>query len=107
MYDAIIKAGTRTFPVHRKIMSASSAYFRALFTSQGFRTTMQTYSPPTGDPLQVQVVELRDEVPDVIACIVDFAYGRDVDLTEDTVQSIFEAADRLVGQIISNIKAVS
>ena len=42
MWDAIIKAGSRTFPVHRNIMSASSAYFRALFSvGQGSRSKVK------------------------------------------------------------------
>lgn len=84
--DAAIRSGDTVFQVHRNIMSACSAYFRALFTSKEFRTRDSLHQP--------QEVVLTDVTPEVLGCLIDYAYSRQVLITEDNVQAIFHAADR-------------
>lgn len=84
--DATIRSGDTVFQVHRNIMSACSAYFRALFTSKEFRTRDSLHQP--------QEVVLTDVTPEVLGCLIDYAYSRQVLITEDNVQAIFHAADR-------------
>ncbi|KAK7110437.1 hypothetical protein V1264_014314 [Littorina saxatilis] len=93
--DAVLKAGAVAFPVHRNILSVCSAYFKVLFTSSDFHTT----SLQTGDAqqhLQPQEVELTEVTPEVLGCLIDYAYSRQVIITEDNVQAIFHAADRFL-----------
>ena len=84
--DAAIRSGDTVFQVHRNIMSACSAYFRALFTSKEFRTRDSLHQP--------QEVVLTDVTPEVLGCLIDYAYSRQVLISEDNVQAIFHAADR-------------
>ena len=84
--DAVIRAGDTSFLVHRNIMSAGSAYFRALFTSRGF---------PNEDLLrQPQEVLVSDVPPEILGCLIDYAYSCQVVITEDNVLDVFKAADR-------------
>ena len=80
--DAVIRSGETSFQVHRNIMSACSAYFKALFTS-----TRDSRDQP-------QEAVLMDVTPEVLGCLIDYAYSRQVLITEDNVQAIFHSADR-------------
>ncbi|KAK7479174.1 hypothetical protein BaRGS_00029615 [Batillaria attramentaria] len=83
--DAVIKVDGESFSVHRNILSASSAYFKALFTSKGFQ-------PVPRQP--VQEVEMVDVTKDIMRCLIDYAYSRQVLITEANVEQILHAADR-------------
>ena len=85
--DAVIRSGEASFQVHRNILSACSAYFKALFTSKGFRSARDSLHQP-------QEVVLKDVTSEVLGCLIDYAYSRQVLITEDNVQAIFHAADR-------------
>nr|KAG5693714.1 hypothetical protein BaRGS_008356 [Batillaria attramentaria] len=85
--DAVIKVDGESFSVHRNILSASSAYFKALFTSKGFQ-------PVPRQP--VQEVEMVDVTKDIMRCLIDYAYSRQVLITEANVEQILHAADRFL-----------
>ena len=79
--DAVIKAESRSFPVHRNIMSACSPYFRALFTNEMFNT----------DRREVMIPGVS---ADIMEIIIDYAYTRQVEVTNENVELLLPAADQ-------------
>lgn len=90
--DAIIKVEDGHFEVHRAIMSASSPYFRALFTN-GMNETDQreVYIPGIG--------------ADMMGLIVEYAYTRDAPVGSENVERLLPAADQF--HVLGLVKACS
>lgn len=79
--DVILRVGTREFPVHRAIMSASSPYFRSLFTQELFNTDRKE-------------VVIPGITADVMQSFVDFAYTRQANITAENIERLLPAADQ-------------
>ncbi|ESO82599.1 hypothetical protein LOTGIDRAFT_197896 [Lottia gigantea] len=71
-----------TLSVHRAILASCSPFFRSLFTSA------------MADSKKVEIL-LPEISKEEIETIIQFAYTNQVDLSPDTIESIFIAADRL------------
>ena len=77
--DIVIVCGGRSIQAHRVVLSAFSGYFRAMFNSR-----MKEREMPS--------IVLPNVNADALAALVDFAYTSKVDINEDNVQAITEAA---------------
>uniref|UniRef100_A0A8C6UNA2 Kelch like family member 23 n=1 Tax=Neogobius melanostomus TaxID=47308 RepID=A0A8C6UNA2_9GOBI len=82
--DVTLKCGEsgQVFHCHRAVLSARSAYFKVMFTSD-----MKERSD--------SVIKLSGVHCEVLADLVNYVYTAHVRITEDNVQSLLEAADLL------------
>ncbi|XP_002741594.1 kelch-like protein 10 [Saccoglossus kowalevskii] len=79
--DIVIQVEGQEFPAHRNILSACSPYFRALFTNGMNETLLKTVKIPG--------VSIR-----TMDQIIDYAYTREVVITESNVVDLVVAADQ-------------
>ena len=77
--DVSIVCGDRSIWAHRVVLSAFSSYFRAMFNSGMKEKDMSR-------------IVLTNVNPGALAALVDFAYTCKVDINEENVQAITEAA---------------
>lgn len=66
-------------PAHRIVLAALSPYFKAMFCSQ------------LNEKKRFQIT-IQDLSPHAVKTIVEFAYTADLELTEETVQSVMQTA---------------
>eukprot|EP00057_Strongylocentrotus_purpuratus_P032617 XP_788235.1 PREDICTED: kelch-like protein 12 [Strongylocentrotus purpuratus] len=88
--DVVLSVDSKLIPAHRLVLSAFSPYFHAMFTSQ-LKESRQ------------EVVELQGMNAEAIEAIVKFAYRATIDITEDNVQSITDAACVLQVESVTNL----
>lgn len=79
--DVVIKTETREFPVHRAVMSASSTYFRSLFTQEVCSTDRKE-------------VVIPGITADIMEIFVEFAYTREAKITAENIERLLPAADQ-------------
>lgn len=77
--DVAIVCGDRSIRAHRVVLSAFSSYFRAMFNSGMKEKDMSR-------------IVLTNVNADALAALVNFAYTSKVDINEENVQAITEAA---------------
>ncbi|XP_063964509.1 kelch-like protein 12 [Lytechinus pictus] len=88
--DVVLSVESKEIPAHRLVLSACSPYFHAMFTSQ-LKESRQ------------EVVKLQDMNAEAIEAIVNFAYSANIDITEENVQSITNAACVLQMESVINL----
>ncbi|XP_034936195.1 kelch-like protein 5 isoform X2 [Chelonus insularis] len=88
--DVVLIAGGKRFPAHRLVLSASSEYFAAMFTSS-LRESSQSE------------VELIKVDPDALWALIEYCYTGSIELREDCVETLLATARIL--QIDSVVKA--
>lgn len=81
--DAVITVEHQEFPIHRAIMSASSPYFRALFTN-------------SLDSMEKREVEIHGVTADIMQIIIDYAYTRRARIDQTNVERLLPAADQFL-----------
>ncbi|KFW86865.1 Kelch-like 41 [Manacus vitellinus] len=79
--DCSLKAGDRSLPCHRLILSACSPYFREYFLSE------------QSEEKKKEVV-LDNVDPNILDMIVKYLYSASIDLNDSNVQDIFALASR-------------
>lgn len=79
--DCSLKAGDRSLPCHRLILSACSPYFREYFLSE------------QNEEKKKEVV-LDNVDPNILDMIVKYLYSASIDLNDSNVQDIFALASR-------------
>ncbi|XP_066015193.1 actin-binding protein IPP-like [Pocillopora verrucosa] len=82
MCDATLSVEGKKFPVHRNVLSASSAYFQVMFTS-GMAESFADH------------VEIHGIQADIFDAILDFIYTGKVEVSEDNVQQLLPASKML------------
>jgi kelch-like protein 10 len=81
--DAVIKTANATeFPVHRAILASASQYFLALFTNGML----------ADDKRAITIPGVED---DMMAAVIEYAYTRKTEITEENVIRLLPAADQL------------
>ncbi|XP_067289897.1 kelch-like protein 24 [Pseudorasbora parva] len=86
--DVVLQVDGCEFPCHRASLCASSGFFRTMFASR-FRESQQT------------VVQLKGISATAMEQLLDFIYEGRLKLDEETVESVFQAADRLDVSVLS------
>jgi actin-binding protein IPP len=80
--DVEIVAGGRIMKAHRAVLSASSLYFQAMFTTGLVEEQMDR-------------IELHDIPPQILSSLIDFIYTGEISINQDNVQELMVAADML------------
>ncbi|XP_060752482.1 kelch-like protein 24 isoform X2 [Tachysurus vachellii] len=80
--DVILQVEKHEFPCHRAVLCASSQYFRTMFMGQ-LRESGQS------------VVRLNEVSEVALEHLLDFVYEGQVQLQEENVETVFQAADLL------------
>ncbi|XP_062869866.1 kelch-like protein 35 [Trichomycterus rosablanca] len=80
--DVVLQIEGREFPCHRAMLCANSLYFRSMFMGQ-LRESGQS------------VVQLHDVSSAALQHLLDFIYQGHVELQEDSVEMVFQAAHML------------
>jgi hypothetical protein len=80
--DVTLQADGHQFEAHRVVLSASSAFFRAMFTG-------------SMDESRQRVVIIRDMPGPVLGQLIDYCYTSAVEVTEGNVQALLAAAGQL------------
>ena len=80
--DVVLKAEDLEICAHRAILSASSAYFLAMFTND-MRESEQ------------DVIEMKDMTPSILSMLIDFTYTGEVAITVENVQEVLAVASLL------------
>ncbi|XP_078401082.1 kelch-like protein 24 [Cetorhinus maximus] len=78
--DIVLRIDGREFHCHRATLSASSVYFRTMF-STGLQESQQ------------DTVDIKGISADTMDCVIDYMYGGRWNIREDNVQSLLEASD--------------
>ena len=81
--DATIRAEGQDFAAHKCVLSAASAYFRALFTSQMKET-------------KNNMVELQEAKSTTISDVIQFIYTGNVSIDSSNAQDLAKIADYLI-----------
>lgn len=80
--DVEIRAGEKVFKAHKVVLSASSAYFHAMFTGGLSESDQNT-------------VELHAIEPYILEILIDYIYSGDVFVSQSNIQQLMVAADML------------
>lgn len=80
-HDVTLCVGKETFPCHKVVLSASCAYFHAMFTSGLEECTSGR-------------VEIKGVDPDTMRSIVDYVYTAEITITTDNAQRLLQACDQ-------------
>lgn len=80
--DIRLRAGETIFNAHKAVLSASSAYFEAMFR-------------PGMSEEQKDLVTLHNLDPDILNLLIDFIYTGRVQISQGNVQELLSAADML------------
>ncbi|XP_078079007.1 kelch-like protein 24 [Mustelus asterias] len=78
--DIVLCIEGHEFHCHRATLSASSIYFRKMFS-----TDLQERQQDT--------VDIKGISTDTMDCVIDYMYGAGVNIREDNVQNLLEASD--------------
>uniref|UniRef100_A0A3Q3J799 BTB domain-containing protein n=1 Tax=Monopterus albus TaxID=43700 RepID=A0A3Q3J799_MONAL len=65
LVDVTLSAGGRDFPCHRAVLALCSMYFRCMFSGDFVESIAAR-------------VELHDVDPDILSCLLDFAYTEEL-----------------------------
>lgn len=80
--DVVLQVEEQDFPCHRAVLCASSQYFRTMFMGQ-LRESGQS------------VVQLKEVSEVALEHLLDFVYEGRIQLQEENVETVFQAADLL------------
>ena len=81
MVDCSISAGSKTFSVHRMVLSTCSAYFRSLFAGVA--------------PHQHPVIVISETGDELVELLVRYMYSGQVSVTQDQLVPLVQAAKNL------------
>ncbi|XP_006013535.1 kelch-like protein 35 [Latimeria chalumnae] len=80
--DVVLQVDGKDFPCHRATLSANSLYFKAMFT--GYLKECRQ------DTIEIQKVSAS-----TMEFLLEYMYGRKIQIQEDNVESVLEASDLL------------
>ncbi|XP_078597461.1 kelch repeat and BTB domain-containing protein 12-like [Branchiostoma floridae x Branchiostoma japonicum] len=89
LQDVVLEVEGRRFPCHRLVLSVRSPYFRAMFTSDMAESRQKT-------------VVLQDINADAFEEILNYVYSGTINVPQDKVQPLYQAADLLQLDYVKN-----
>ncbi|XP_077390218.1 kelch-like protein 30 isoform X1 [Festucalex cinctus] len=87
MVDVTLSAGGRDFPCHRGVLALCSAYFGCMFSGD-FAESIAAR------------VELHEVDPDILSCLLDFAYTGKLTINQSNVEGLIRTSSQLQFQTV-------
>ncbi|TNN74187.1 Kelch-like protein 30 [Liparis tanakae] len=87
LVDVTLSAGGRDFPCHRGVLALCSAYFRSMFSGDFVESIAAR-------------VDLGDVDPDILGCLLDFAYTGKLTINQGNVEGLICTSSRLQFQTV-------
>uniref|UniRef100_A0AAQ4RFR4 Kelch like family member 30 n=1 Tax=Gasterosteus aculeatus aculeatus TaxID=481459 RepID=A0AAQ4RFR4_GASAC len=87
LVDVTLSAGGRDFPCHRGVLALCSAYFHSMFSGDFVESIGAR-------------VELSDVDPDVLGCLLDFAYTGKLTINQSNVEGLICTSSQLQFQTV-------
>ncbi|XP_077439986.1 kelch-like protein 30 isoform X1 [Vanacampus margaritifer] len=87
MVDVTLSAGGRDFPCHRGVLALCSAYFGCMFSGD-FAESIAAR------------VELQEVDPDILSCLLDFAYTGKLTINQSNVEGLIRTSSQLQFQTV-------
>uniref|UniRef100_A0A8C2XAI1 Kelch like family member 30 n=1 Tax=Cyclopterus lumpus TaxID=8103 RepID=A0A8C2XAI1_CYCLU len=90
LVDVTLSAGGRDFPCHRSVLALCSAYFRSMFSGDFVESIAAR-------------VDLGDVDPDILGCLLDFAYTGKLTINQGNVEGLICTSSRLQFQTVRTV----
>ncbi|XP_014328909.1 kelch-like protein 30 [Xiphophorus maculatus] len=87
LVDVTLSAGGRDFPCHRGVLALCSMYFRSMFSGDFVESIAAR-------------VELQDVNPDILSCLLDFAYTGKLTINQSNVEGLICTSSQLQFQTV-------
>lgn len=87
LVDVTLSAGGRDFPCHRGVLALCSTYFRCMFSGDFVESIAAR-------------VELHDVDPDILSCLLDFAYTGKLTINQSNVEGLVCTSSQLQFQTV-------
>ncbi|KAM4739316.1 kelch-like protein 30 isoform 1-T1 [Anableps anableps] len=87
LVDVTLSAGGRDFPCHRGVLALCSMYFRSMFSGDFVESIAAR-------------VELQDVDPDILGCLLDFAYTGKLTINQSNVEGLICTSSQLQFQTV-------
>ncbi|XP_068175793.1 kelch-like protein 30 isoform X1 [Antennarius striatus] len=87
LVDVTLSAGGRDFPCHRGVLALCSSYFRCMFSGDFVESIAAR-------------VELHDVDPDILSCLLDFAYTGKLTINQSNVEGLIRTSSQLQFQTV-------
>lgn len=87
LVDVTLSAGGRDFPCHRGVLALCSTYFRCMFSGDFVESIAAR-------------VELQDVDPDILSCLLDFAYTGKLTINQSNVEGLICTSSQLQFQTV-------
>lgn len=90
LVDVTLSAGGRDFPCHRGVLALCSMYFHCMFSGDFVESIAAR-------------VELQDVDPDILSCLLDFAYTGKLTINQSNVEGLICTSSRLQFQTVRTV----
>ncbi|XP_031728850.1 kelch-like protein 30 [Anarrhichthys ocellatus] len=90
LVDVTLSAGGRDFPCHRGVLALCSAYFHSMFSGDFVESIGAR-------------VELSDVDPDILSCLLDFAYTGKLTINQSNVEGLICTSSQLQFQTVRTV----
>lgn len=87
LVDVTLSAGGRDFPCHRGVLALCSTYFHSMFSGDFIESISAR-------------VELHDVDPDILSCLLDFAYTGKLTINQSNVEGLICTSSQLQFQTV-------
>ncbi|KAM9849255.1 LOW QUALITY PROTEIN: kelch-like protein 30 [Aulostomus maculatus] len=87
LVDVTLSAGGRDFPCHRSVLALCSMYFRCMFSGDFVESISAR-------------VELQNVDPDILSCLLDFAYTGKLTINQSNVEGLICTSSQLQFQTV-------
>lgn len=87
LVDVTLSAGGRDFPCHRGVLALCSTYFHSMFSGDFVESIAAR-------------VELHDVDPDILSCLLDFAYTGKLTINQSNVEGLICTSSQLQFQTV-------
>lgn len=90
LVDVTLSAGGRDFPCHRGVLALCSMYFRSMFSGDFVESIAAR-------------VELHDVNPDILGCLLEFAYTGKLTINQSNVEGLIRTSSQLQFQTVRTV----